>query len=210
MISEFKKIFKNEWKDIFKIYKNFSLSAGAQADDSLLLAFLEVGVRFGERLFSIPAGKFIEIGCGMAIPSLSLVKLGHKNITAIDIEPKILSYAEAISKAAKCQLDLQCYDIFEKRPKLEYNDMLIAEKPASYKKDPLEVEYKVMNWCKIEGYDFALIPSFLKKDTVGSYSERCEKYQRRTKQVGFKIENKQAFDQLPYRWLIAVKWSRSL
>jgi len=210
MISKFKQIFKDEWKDIFEIYKNFILSAGAQANDNLLLAFLEVGASLGERLFSIPAERFVEIGCGMAIPSLSLVKLGHKNVTAIDIEPKILSYAEAISKAAKCQLDLQCYDIFEKRPKLENNDMLIAEKPLSYKKAPLEVEYMIMNWCKIERYDFTLIPSVLKKDTIDSYSERCEKYQRRAKQVGFKVENKQACDQLPYRWLIAVKWSKSL
>jgi len=210
MISKFKQIFKDEWKDIFKIYKDFSFAAGAQADDKFLLAFLEVGARLGERLFQIPAGRFVEIGCGMAIPSLSLVKLGHTNVTAIDIEPKILSYAEAIRKVVECQLDIQCYDIFEKRPKLENNDMLIAEKPASYKKHPLEVEYMIMNWCKIEGYDFAIIPSFLKTDTIDSYSDRCEKYQRRLKQVGFKVENKKACDQLPYRWLIAVKWSRSL
>lgn len=30
-------------------------------------------------------------------------------------------------------------------------------------------------------------------------------YERKLKQVGFKVENKQVYNQLPYRWLIATK-----
>jgi len=83
--------------------------------------------------------------------------------------------------------------------------MLIAEKPASYKNNSLEVEYNIANWCKIEGHNFAIIPMFMGTDTRDSYLQRCAKYEKKLRQTGFKVENKQVVDELPVRWLIAVK-----
>ena len=45
----------------------------------------------------------------------------------------------------------------------------------------------------------------MNEDTLISYSERCKKYENKLKQVGFKVENKQICDRLPFRWLIATK-----
>ena len=88
---------------------------------------------------------------------------------------------------------------------MQKGELLIAEKPASYKKSILEVEYNIRNWCAIEGHNCALIPSYMGTDTVTSYSERCGKYEKKLKQVGFKVENQQICEQLPFRWIIATK-----
>jgi len=97
------------------------------------------------------------------------------------------------------------WNVFEDRPKLQKGELLIAEKPASYKKNILEVEYNLRNWCTIEGHNLAVIPSFMDGDDLISYSLRCEKHGKKLRQVGFKVENRQICGQLPFRWLIATK-----
>ncbi len=170
-----------------------------------MLALLEIGVRLWERLSQLEPNGFVEIGCGLAVPSLTLAELGNRGGKAIDVNPKVISLAEDLKDRLGCALEIQCRDVFKNRPKVQKGELLTAEKPASYKKNILEVEYNIANWCKIEGHNFAIIPSYIDGDTPDSYSERCRKYKRKLKQVGFKVENKQVYDQLPFRWLIATK-----
>ena len=199
-------IFKDEYKYVKEIYQEFiNTTSAGNINDKILLLLLEIGTRFGERLGELKAKNYIEIGCGLAIPSFTLVKLGHKAVTAIDIDPGVMAFTEKIKIHLQCELNLKCFDIFKTRPEIKKGDLLIAEKPASYKKNTLEVEYNIANWCKIEGYNFALIPSFLKTDNVRSYIERCVKYEKKYKQSGYKVENKQICEELPLRWLIAEK-----
>ena len=199
-------IFPDDWQYISQVYKNFLHTIGIQiATENLQFALLEIGVRFGKRLSQLNPNRFIEIGCGLAIPSLTLAKLGKSRVKVIDIDPKVLSFVEDLKNRLGCELEIQCSDFFENRPKLQKEELLIAEKPASYKKNILEVEYNISNWCKIEGHNFAMIPSFLNEDTLISYSERCRKYEKKLKQVGFTVENKQVYNKLPFRWLIATK-----
>jgi len=206
MTSRLKSIFPKYWQYILKVYKDFLCSTGSQvANEDLILTLLEIGVRFGERISQLPMDGFVEIGCGLAIPSLTLARLGNAGVRAIDIDPRILARAEDLKNRLGCELEIQCSDIFENRPELQKGELLIAEKPASYKKSILEVEYNIRNWCAIEGHNLALIPSYMGTDTVESYSERCEKYEKKLKQVGFKVENKQICEPLPFRWLIAIK-----
>lgn len=206
MISRLKAIFAEDWQYILDSYKGFISSTGSQvANEDLFLALLEIGVKFGERLLRLNLNGFVEIGCGLAIPSLTLAGLGHTGGKAIDIDPNVLACAEGLRNRLGCKLEIQCCDIFENRPKLQRGDLLIAEKPTSYKKSILEVEYNIRNWCAIEGHNFAIIPSYLNTDSMSSYSERCGKYEKKLKQVGFKIENRQICEQLPFRWLIAIK-----
>ena len=205
-MSTLKTIFPDDWQYIFNVYKGFLLTIGIQtATEDLQFALLEIGVRFGKRLSQLNPNRFVEIGCGLAIPSLTLAKLGKRRIKTIDIDPKVLSYVEDLKNRMGCELEIQCSDIFKNRPKLQKGELLIAEKPASYKRNILEVEYNISNWCKIEGHNFAMIPSYLNEDTLISYYERCWKYEKKLKQVGFNVENKQVYDRLPFRWLIATK-----
>jgi len=205
MASRLKAIFPDDWEHILSVYKGFICSGGTQkTDEVLLLTLLEIGVRFGERLSELHMNGFVEIGCGLAIPSLTLAKLGNRG-RAVDVDPEVLSFVEDLKNHLGCNLKIECRDIFENRPKLKKRELLIAEKPASYKKNILEVEYNITNWCKIEGHNFAMIPSYLKEDTRPSYSARCAKYEKNLKQVGFKIENSQVCKNLPFRWLIAAK-----
>jgi len=205
MTSRLKAIFPDDWEHILSVYKGFICSGGPQkADEVLLLTLLEIGVRFGERLSELHMNGFIEIGCGLAIPSLTLAKLG-KSGRAVDVDSEVLIYVQNLKNHLGCNLKVECRDIFENRPKLKKRELLIAEKPASYKKNILEVEYNITNWCKIEGHNFAMIPSYLKEDTLISYSERCAKYEKNFKRVGFKVENNQVCENLPFRCLIAAK-----
>ena len=187
-------------------YKKFVASSGAgSASEKLLFSFVEIGVRFGERLAELKPCGFVEIGCGLAIPSLTLARLGVEGGMAADVDPKVLSFVMDLTQLLECKLDVECRDVFENRPKLQKGQLLVAEKPASYKKNILEVEYNLSNWCKIEGHNFAIIPSFLKDDTLDSYAERCGSYEKRLHQVGFEVENRKVIDLLPFRWLIATK-----
>jgi len=206
MVSRLEMVFPDDWQSMLNVYKDFIYSTGSQpVNENLLLILLEIGVRFGERLSRLHPDGFVEIGCGLAIPSLTLAKLGHTNGRAVDIDPKILSYAEDMRDRLGYDLEFQCRDVFEDRPELQKGELLIAEKPASYKKNILEVEYNIRNWCVIEGHNLAVIPSFMDTDTLISYSLRCEKHEKRLRQVGFKVENRQICEQLPFRWLIATK-----
>jgi len=205
MTSRLKTIFPDDWEHILSVYREFiSFGGTPKADESLLLSLLEIGVRFGERLSKLSMNGFIEIGCGLAIPSLTLAKLKNRG-KAVDVDPKVLSFAEDLKRHLGCNFKIECRDIFENRPKLKKGELLIAEKPASYKKNILEVEYNIANWCKIEGHNLAMIPSCLNEDTLSSYSERCAKYEKKLKQVGFRVENRQVCEMLPYRWLIAAR-----
>ncbi|MCD6116420.1 hypothetical protein J7K93_05360 [bacterium] len=204
--SKLKQIFSEEWSEILDIYKIFVQSIGCtDIADNLLFSLVEIGVRFGERLSKLTVPGFIEIGCGLAIPSLTLSKLGQVNGTAIDIDNKSLIYAEDIRKMVKCDLKFQCADVFEKKPVLQKGEILVAEKPASYKNNILEIEYKIRNYCTIEGFNLALIPSYMGTDTIDSYSDRCAMYEKKFKQTGFEVENQQILEMLPFRWLIAVR-----
>ena len=206
MFTRLKTIFPGDWQYILSVYKGFLSSTGSEVtNENLLLNLLEIGVKFGERLSRLHLNGFVEIGCGLAIPSLTLGKLGRTEGKAVDIDPKVLACAEDLRDRLGCELEIQCRDIFENRPKLQRGELLIAEKPASYKKSILEVEYSVRNWCAIEGHNFAMIPSYTGTDTVTTYSERCEKYEKKLRQVGFKVENQQICEQLPFRWLISIK-----
>lgn len=206
MSSRLKSIFPEDWQYIFNVYRDFLCSMESQVgNENLLITLIEIGVRLGERLFQLHPNGFVEIGCGLAIPSLTLAKLGNTEGVAIDIDPKILSYAEDMRDNLGCTLEIQCSDIFKNRPKLQNGNLLIAEKPASYKKSILEVEYSIRNWCAIESHNLSLIPSYMNTDTLDSYSERCAKYEKKLKQVGFKVENKKVCEELPFRWLIAIK-----
>ena len=206
MVSRLEAIFPDDWQSMLNVYKDFIYSTGSQpVTENLLLALLEIGVRFGERLSRLHPDGFVEIGCGLAIPSLTLATSGHTVGRAVDIDPKVLSYAEDMRDRLGCDLEFQCRDVFEDRPKLQKGELLIAEKPASYKKNILEVEYNLMNWCTIEGHNLAVIPSFMDGDDLISYSLRCEKHGKKLRQVGFKVENRQICEQLPFRWLIATK-----
>jgi len=206
-MSRLKAIFGNDWQSILEIYRQAASPPGAeQFKDKLLLLLLEISVRFGEALSNYQTNGYVEIGCGLAIPSLTLAKLGCSEVLAIDIDSKIVAQAEQIKERVGCDLEIRCEDVFKDRPKLQKSAMIIAEKPASYKKNTLEVEYNISNWCKIEGYNFAIIPMFLTTDTRDSYFQRCAKYEKKLRQTGFKVENKQAVDELPVRWLIAEKW----
>ena len=208
-MSKLRTIFPNDWKHIMNTYKGFVASSGAgSTSEKLLFSFVEIGVRFGERLAELKPNGFVEIGCGLAIPSLTLARLGIEGGKAVDVDPKVLSLVKDLTQVLECGLDVQCHDIFENRPELQKGQLLVAEKPASYKKNTLEVEYNLSNRCKIEGHNFAIIPSFLKDDTLEAYAERCGTYEKRLRQVGFKVENRQVIAQLPYRWLIATKRGR--
>lgn len=205
-MSRLKAIFSEHWQYILDVYRWFICPPGSKpVNEKLPLILLEIGVRFGERLSQYHANGYIEIGCGMAIPSLTIAKLGRPDVLAIDIDSEVVAKAETIRDEVGCDFGIRCADVFRDRPKLQKAQMLIAEKPASYKKNTLEVEYSISNWCKIEGHNFAIIPTFLGTDTPDSYSERCAKYEKKLRQVGFKVENKQACEELPVRWLIAVK-----
>jgi len=208
-MTKLKAIFPNEWKHIMSVYNSFVKSSGAgSASEKLLSNFVEIGVRFGERLAGLEPQGFVEIGCGLAIPSLTMARLGTEGGKAVDVDPNALSLVEDLAQRLECDLEVACRDVFENRPKLQKGQLLVAEKPASYKKNILEVEYNLSNWCKIEGHNFAIIPSYLEDDTLFSYAERCGRYEKRLRQVGFKVENRQVIAQLPYRWLIATKRGR--
>ena len=204
-MSRLKAVFPDDWEYILNIYGEFIQSTGCKANDKVLLMLLDVGVRFGERLAQLHPRGFVEIGCGMGIPSLTLAKLGCMNGRAMDIDSKILSFGERLREHLGCDLQIQCSDVFEDRPELEKGEILIAEKPASYKKNVLEVEYNIRNWCVIKGHNLAVIPSYMETDTPDSYSERCAMHEKKLKQVGFKVENEIICEPLPYRWLIATK-----
>ncbi|MCD6347074.1 MAG: hypothetical protein J7L96_06620 [Bacteroidales bacterium] len=205
-MSKMESIFKDEWQYILEVYSKFICPPGSKTVNERLPAILlEMGVRFGERLSQYQMNGYVEIGCGMAIPSLTIAKLGCRDVLAIDIDSKVVLKANQIKEKVGCDFVIRCADVFKDRPKLQKGQMLIAEKPASYKKNTLEVEYIISNWCKIEGHNFAIIPTFMSTDTQDSYGERCAKYEKKFRQVGFNVENKQVCDELPMRWLIAVK-----
>ncbi|TFG90127.1 MAG: hypothetical protein E4H16_02385 [Candidatus Atribacteria bacterium] len=112
-----KAIFPDDWQYIIAEYRDFVLfSGGKPVKDDLILMMIESGVRFGERLAQLNFNKFTEICCGLAIPSLTLAFLGKTGGKAIDIDTKILSFAERIRDRLQCELEFQCCDIFEDRP----------------------------------------------------------------------------------------------
>jgi len=69
-----KAIFPNDWQYILSSYAQFLSSTGLKkVDNDFLLMLIESGVLFGERLSRLPIKGFVEIGCGLAIRSLTII-----------------------------------------------------------------------------------------------------------------------------------------
>ena len=97
-MSRLKAIFTN-WPYILEIYRQCVSHPGAEAmTDTVLLIMREIGVGFGDRLSEYRKTGFLDIGCGLAIPSLTLAGLGCPDVLAIEIDPKSVSKKETIKE----------------------------------------------------------------------------------------------------------------
>jgi len=106
MTSRLKAVFPDDWKYILNVYNNFISTDGTQKiDEAILLTLLEIGVRFGEKLSELHMNGFVEIGCGLAIPSLTLAKLGNSG-RAVDVDSEVLIYVQDLKNHLGCNLKI--------------------------------------------------------------------------------------------------------
>lgn len=86
-MSRVKAIFTDDWPYILEVYRQFLSHPGAEAmNEIVLLIMLEISVGFGDRVSEYRKTGLVEIGCGLAIPSLTLAESGCPDILAIDID----------------------------------------------------------------------------------------------------------------------------
>jgi hypothetical protein len=204
MESKLKKIFSKEWEFILNVYIDYINNQIRQKiDNNKLLKLLEIGVLFGERLAYYNFNYYIEIGCGFAIPSLTLAKLGQKDVLAFDLDMFILEKAEKIKN--KCQLDfkIKCLDFYFNRPDLKKNGIWLAEKPRA-NNDLYEMESETVKIVKKSRESLAIIPTIKKNSKLEDYIKSCKTREIQFRDIGYKVENRQILDCFPYRWIIAV------
>jgi len=96
--------------------------------DSFARDYVERGVRLGYVAAKNSPSYFVEIGCGLGIPSLTLAKLGY-NGEAFDFQTKIVNEGNFLSEKLKLSLPYKLIDFYAWDPKLPEGTFLIADKP---------------------------------------------------------------------------------
>ena len=98
-------------------------------DESQFCELLEADALFGKRIYDGGFSDFLEIGCGLAIPAITVKCLGGGNVGAIDVNLRIMGFALRMSHVAGQNIQLECRDFRYSRFSLAKNTIWFANKP---------------------------------------------------------------------------------
>ena len=150
---------------------------------------VEKDVRIAKAIAEHEPEHFIEIGCGLAIPSLTLTKLGYSG-EAFDIGRGWFPYIDALKERLELDLKVDEIDFFDWEPNLPEGTFLIAEEPRENRGRNLEEG--VLELAIKQGLNLAMIPVI--KGTEKERSYRDQEIADRLSSEGYNTEIMRLYD----------------
>jgi len=202
-----KTIFPEEWSFFVKNYRNYLNEVGNYEISSYkILDLIEMGVLFGERVFEMSFERYVEIGCGMALPSITISKLGGNNVIAFDIDMTVLNFTKKNIERCKANIDIGLMDFNFSRIDSHKNEIWIAEKPNNWKTFE-NFELNILKKAISKNVNIAIAPTINynnSKLSVKNYIQKCKNIELRLKKYGYEVENAEITKGFPIRWVIGT------
>ena len=179
--------------------------------DTKILNLIEISYLFGEKIFSFGFKRFIEIGCGFAIPSITISKLGGSIVKAFDIDMKLLDYPKKIIKKYNINTDIECKNFNYTDINVEDGDVWIAEKPRSCNSFE-NFELNILNRAIEKNVNIAIVPTVKSNNSrllIKNYILECKNIELKLKKSGYELESDEITKGFPIRWIIGIKNKKS-
>ena len=204
------RIFGNDSEKLIRKFLEYMRPLGEGMSDAEKIRFaknyVEISVLLGALVAYHKPAAFVEIGCGLAIPSLTLVKMGITSGNAFDIEHRVHWGRELASDLG---LTLECIerDFYQWDADLPKGTFLIADKPGSVKKNDNKMESDIVRLAIKLSLNIALIPYLGKSKHIlrrcAEYARKLNLSQYRTDYIVYSMHSKNQFDTTPI--LIGIK-----
>lgn len=179
--------------------------------DGKLVYYLELGVNLGHlvsQYLDKKEQRFIEIGCGLAIPSLTLLKLGFSNGEAFDSHTNSIILGQRLNEDLGLNLEYTIQDFFKWKPKFYERPFLIADKPRGSEYDRLgnyHFEQSIVDFAIEKDSNLAIVPCKEEDMEEKTYLERCNSYIEVLESKGYQVNITKASPVWIDRVIIAKK-----
>ena len=170
---------------------------------------VERDVRLGHAVAQHNPRYFVEVGCGLAIPSFTLMKMGITSGEAIDRNPEWFQYLEGMKSRLSLDLNVRLEDFYEWNPDLPEGAFIIAEEPWENPNRVKNLEEDILRFVIERGLNLALLPTrnSVERSQKSEYEKRFQGYIDRLGSEGYDVttvdlSDLEGFD---YTTIIAVK-----
>ena len=160
--------------------------------------------KIGKVRGSVPS--FVQIGCGLSIPALTLSRLGYSGI-AFDKRSKEVTNAVGLGLRLRTGVRHYDADFHGWMPTVEKGSFLIADKVSDefgYRDtEPAVVKYAIENGCGM-----AVVPLVdLRKVGRDNAAKICSKYIPVMKEAGYNVQCREVYNRMlfPHLMVIGVK-----
>ena len=198
-----KELFPSESRSMLVVYREWLQGdLGKSVDESRVSELMEADVMLGKRIYDGGFSDFLEIGCGLAIPAITVKRLGGANVRAFDVNLRIVDFARRMINAAGQKIQLECRDFSYSRFNLAKNTIWFANKPRSVDGGD-DLVWEIMERVVKKGVSLALVPRIGSEESHGNYQSRCHRVTERLRMSGYATDSGQLHPRMPLWWIMA-------
>lgn len=146
---------------------------------------------------------FLEIGCGAALPALTIRALGGTEVNAFDVNLETVIKAREMARKAGVDLSISCRDF-------DFNDwpggghwMWIAVKPRDAAGGDALLERIVARGIS-QRVGLGLVPRYGPERNDGDYGQRCAGLAERLRNRGYAVNTRRLVSDLPLVGIVAI------
>ena len=170
---------------------------------------VERDVRLGRAIAQHNPRYFVEVGCGLAIPSFTLMKMGINSGEGIDRNPDWFQYLERMKSKLGLDLNVRLEDFYEWDPDLPEGTFIIAEEPWENQNRVKNLEEDILRFVIERGLNLALLPTrnSVERSQKAEYEKRFQGYIDRLGSEGYDVTTADLSDLegFDYTVIIATK-----
>ena len=198
-----KKLFPAESRSMLVVYREWLQGDLRQnVDESRVSELMEADVMFGKRIFAGGFSDFLEIGCGLALPALTLKCLGGGYVWAFDLNLRIVGFAQRMSRAAGQKIRLECRDFRYSRFPSAENTIWFANKPWGADGGD-SLLWEILARAVKKRVSLALVPRIGPEESHGDYKCRCRRVTDRLVMSGYSTDSGKLHPRMPLNWILA-------
>ena len=201
---ESQKVFRDRWPGMRAFYLDWlRRETGREIPEISVNRLIEADVIAGLQFCRAEFQGFLEIGCGAALPSLTIRSLGRSHVRAFDVNLEMVAKARGMARAAGVSLSVSCRDFdFHQWPG-GGSWMWIAVKP----RDPIGGDafmQRIVARGMSQGVGLGLVPRYGPERNAGDYKQRCANLAERLKNRGYAVTVRRLEKDLPLVGILAI------
>ncbi|MBN1197379.1 MAG: class I SAM-dependent methyltransferase [Candidatus Aminicenantes bacterium] len=168
-----------------------------------VLQLMDADAMLAIHILRNPTSRFIEIGCGAAIPAIVLARLGRRDVSAFDASLEMVRLARKMVNLAGVKIELACRDFYY-CPLCGGKDWIwIAAKPRG-----ADGQKKLLDHIIARGIlrktGLALVPAYGPDPDPRAYRRVCDEVSGRLQSCGYGVTMRRLSTCFPLQGIIAL------